>query len=187
MQTHVGPPIRCDATQSPGQSAASSFPLAFRLLRFMLPLRSPPWLLSGYWGPPGLLGWTQGSRPSSRSRGMTERSWLVQKIRWFWRCCSKRLIPLKQYDVCYRDWYPCVPTCTAAQLGLHVFARYAERLLWCVQSRVGRFFSGHEHVQALRSWSELQLSQQLLPAEEWGRIHVMLCCHTALIVMINTF
>lgn len=80
----------------------------------------------------------------------------------------------KQHDVCYRGWWLCVPTCTAAQLGLYVFARRQGRRFWCVQSRVGRHSSGHEHLQAQRSWSELQLSQQLLPSEEWGRIQVML-------------
>lgn len=79
-----------------------------------------------------------------------------------------------QYDVCYRGCYSRVPACTAAQLGLHVFARQTEQRLWRVQSRVGRFSSGHEQLQAQRSRSELQLSQQVLPSEEWGRVHVPL-------------
>lgn len=172
MQTLYGPPLRCDPAHSPGCCAAWRFPLAFTLLRFTLPLHSPPWQLSGYWGPSGLPRWTQGSHLRAGARGM--RSCVTQKIRWFWRHCSKRCSPPKsKNDVCYRDRCFCVPTCAAAQLGLHVFARHSEQHFWCVQSRIGHFFSGHAHLQAHRSWSERQLSQQLLPAEEWGIIHVM--------------
>lgn len=181
MQTHVGPPIRCDAAQSAGWSAASRFPLAFRLLRFMLPLHPPPWLLSRYLGSirapqvntritpiqPEQGGWLKEvvwSRKSGGTDGAVLRGAVLQK----------------QYDVCNRDWCPCVPTCTAAQLGLYVFARHSEQHFWCVQSRIGQFSSGHQHLQAQRSWSERQLSQQLLPSEKRGRIHVMLRCHNAL-------
>lgn len=110
------------------------------------------------------------SRRSGGSDGAVPRGWVLQT----------------QHDVCYRDRYPRVPTCTAAQLGLYVFARHSERRFWCVQSRVGHFSSGREHLQAQRSWSELKLSQQLFPSEEWGRIHAMLRCNYVLIVMIHT-
>lgn len=167
-------------------------PLAFRLLRFMLPLRSPSWLLSGDRGPSGLPRVNSRIAPNPAGcKGMTERSWAIQKIRRFWRRCFKRRSPQQtkqtkqqQHDVCYRDWYLRVPTCTAAQLGLYVFARHSGRRVWCVQSRVGHLSS--RHLQAQRSWSELQLSQQLLPSEEWGRIQGMLRSHNALIELINT-
>lgn len=85
---------------------------------------------------------------------------------------SKRRAALqRQYDVRYRDWCRRVPTCTAAQLGLYVPARPPEQRLRCVQGRIGHLPPGHEQLQAQRSGSELQLSQQLLPSEEWGRSH----------------
>lgn len=146
MQTDVGPPFRCDATQSPGRSAASSFPLTFRLVHFMLPRCRPSWLLSGFRGPSGF------PRVNSRIAPIQpeERGWLKEAENQ-----AVLTVPFqetqpstKQHDVCYRGWYLRVPTCTAAQLGLYVFARHSGRCVWCVQSRVGHLFSGHEHLQA---------------------------------------
>lgn len=188
MITHVGPPIRCDATQSPVPERRFKLPTASQafalhastalspvtVVRFTGVLQGSPGEHKDHAHPAGAGGWLEEvgwSRKPGGSDGAVPRG----AVLW------------KQYDVCYRDRYPCVPTCTAAQLGLYVFARHAERRFWCVQSRVGRFFSsGHEHLQAQRSWSELQLSQQLLPSEERGRIHVILRCRTALIGVINT-
>lgn len=82
MPTHVGPPFRCDATQSPGRSAAASFQLALRLfLRFMRPLRCPSRLLSGYRVPAGLLGASSriATQQPEQKGGMTEKSWSIQK------------------------------------------------------------------------------------------------------------
>lgn len=127
----------------------------------------PPWLPSGDRSPPGLLRWTRG--PYSGSRGMTERIRVAQIVRRFWR--SSLSVVQIQHDVCDRAPCACVPTCTAAQLGLHVPARHPERSFRCVQDRVGHSSSGREHLQAQRSWPELQLSQQLLPSEKRGTTH----------------
>lgn len=121
----------------------------------------------------GSPGRAQRSRPNSRSqKGAWQRK--VGRSRKPGACDGaapkRRSLLDKQHDVCYRDRYLRVPTRTAAQLGLYVSARRAGRRVWCIQSRVGRLSSGREHLQAQRSWSELQLSQQLLPSQGRGRV-----------------
>lgn len=121
----------------------------------------------------GSPGRARGSRPNSQNKkGAWQRK--VGRSRKPGACdgaAPKRRSPLdKQHDVCYRDRYLRVPTRAAAQLGLYVSARRAGRRVWRVQSRVGRLASGREHLQAQRSWSELQLSQQLLPSQGRGRV-----------------
>lgn len=174
-QLGVQPGAQLQASHWHSGSCASCFHCA--LPRHCCPvtgvLQGSPGEHEDHTHPAGAGGWLKEagwSRKSGGSDGAVPRGAVLQR----------------QHDVCYRGWYPRVPTCTAAQLGLHVSARHSERRIWCLQSRVGHFSSGCEHLQAQRSWSELQLSQQLLPPEEWGRIHVVLRCHNAPIVAINT-
>lgn len=151
------------------QQSSGSFepPLALRSLRFMRPLRSPRLPLAAYWGPVGEPA--VHSRVAPGSVEMPERSRRISKTKRFWRCPSKgSQSAKKQHDVCHRERDLRVPTSTAAQLGLHVFARQSGGWLWCVRSR--HLCPGHERLQAQRSWSELQLSQQVLPPEEWGTV-----------------
>lgn len=191
MQTHVGPPFRCDATQSPGRSAASSSTgiqapalHASTALSLLTVVRLP----GSFRAPQGeLKDRTQSSRMQGddwKKLGDPENQAVLTALLQEAQPSTKKQTKQQQHDVCYRDWYLRVPTCTAAQLGLYVFARHSGRRVWCVQSRVGHLSS--RHLQAQRSWSELQLSQQLLPSEEWGRIQGMLRCHNALIELINT-
>lgn len=113
------------------------------------------------------------SHPPHRSEGMPERSWRIHKSKRFWRCQKKQRVK-KHNDVCYRNGALRVPTRAAAQLGAHVFARQPEGRFWCAQNRAGHPAAGREHLQAQRSWSQLQLSEQLLPSEEWGTVPL---CH----------
>lgn len=182
---HVGPPIGCDAIQTlPGTLlralhwhsgfCASCFHCALPCHRCAVTgvLQGSPGARKDHTQPVDARGWLKGagwSRKSGKSDAAVPRGAAYTK----------------QYDVCYRDWYSCVPTRTAAQLGVYVPARHTERRFWCVQSWFGHFSSGHEQLQAQRSRSELQLSQQLLPPEEWGRVGVMLRYYNALKVKFN--
>lgn len=186
MQTHVGPPIGCDATpDSAGMLlqasiwhsgfGASCFHCTLPRHRCAITgvLQGSPGAHKDHIHPADARGWLKGvgwSRKSGSSDGAVPRGAAFQK----------------QYDVCHRDWYSCVPTCTAAQLGVYVLARHTERCFWCVHNRIGHFSSGHEQLQTQHNRSELQLSQQFLPPEEWGRICVMLRCYNALTVKFST-
>lgn len=173
MQTHVGPPFRCDAARAESWlERCSSLPTCIHALALHASTAPFPVAVDR------VTGVLQGSpgehKDHTHPAGATEGGWwLKQVVRSRKSGGSDGAVSKKrkQYDVCNREWCPGVPTCTAAQLGLHVLARHSEQHFWCVQSR--HFTSGHEHLQAQRSWSERQLSQQLLPSEEWGRIHVV--------------
>lgn len=149
-------------------------PLAFKSLRFMRPLRTPRLPLAGYWGPAREPAVNSQHRTQERGDALKEAGGSVKpsglKVPFQRKQSAK-----KQHDVCHRNGYRRVPTGAAAQLGLHVFTRQSGGCLRCAQNRVGPLSPGRERLQAQRSWSELQLSHQVLPSEEWGTVPR---CHT---------